>query len=100
MTGVQTCALPIFSRSYSDYPDFTVRVESLEEIFAQKLRALVQRKKVRDYYDVWKMGELEVDAAKVARIFLGALAVLGAIVNLREDAPPMVIAPYLASAGE
>ena len=39
------------SRSYSDYPDFTVKVESLEEIFAQKLRALVQRKKVRDYYE-------------------------------------------------
>ena len=61
------------SRSYSDYPDFTVKVESLEEIFAQKLRALVQRKKVRDYYDVWRMGEQEVDRAELARLFVEKL---------------------------
>ena len=57
------------SRSYSDYPDFMVRVENLEEIFAQKLRALVQRKKVRDYYDIWKIGEQKVDQAVVAKLF-------------------------------
>ena len=61
------------SRSYSDYPDFTVRVESLEEIFAQKLRALVQRKKVRDYYDIWKMGEQKVNQAVVAKFFVKKL---------------------------
>ncbi|MCX5638707.1 MAG: nucleotidyl transferase AbiEii/AbiGii toxin family protein [Planctomycetota bacterium] len=61
------------SRSYSDYPDFTVRVESLEEIFAQKLRALVQRKKVRDYYDIWKMGEQKIDQAVVAKFFVKKL---------------------------
>ena len=37
--------LKTLSRSYSDYPDFKVKVESLEEIFAQKLRALVEREK-------------------------------------------------------
>lgn len=63
------------SRSYSDYPDFRVKVESLEEIFAQKLRALVMRKKVRDYYDVWKMGGLKVDRAEIARLFAGKLKV-------------------------
>lgn len=57
------------SRGYSDYPKFTVRVESLEEIMAQKLRALVERKKVRDYYDVWRMLELDIDRAEVRRLF-------------------------------
>lgn len=57
------------SRSYSDYPEFMVRVESLEEIFAQKLRALLQRKKVRDYYDIWKMGEQKVDQTLAAKFF-------------------------------
>ena len=57
------------SRSYSDYPQFNVSVESLEEILAQKLRALVQRKKVRDYYDVWRMYQQKVDQAKVAKLF-------------------------------
>jgi len=63
------------SRSYSDYPGFTVRVESLEEIFAQKLRALVQRKKVRDYYDVWKMGEQKVNKTELTRLFVEKLRV-------------------------
>ena len=76
------------SRSYSDYPDFTVTVESLEEIFAQKLRALVQRKKVRDYYDVWKMGEAQVDRAEVARLFAGKLKVKGIRWNGLQDVFP------------
>lgn len=65
------------SRSYSDYPDFKVRVESLEEIFAQKLRALVERKKVRDYYDIWKMTEQTVNQAELARLFVKKLKAKG-----------------------
>jgi len=62
-------------QSYSDYPDFTVRVESLEEILAQKLRALVERKKVRDYYDVWKLTQMEIDRDKVLHLFRHKLRV-------------------------
>jgi hypothetical protein len=76
------------SRSYSDYPDFTVTVESLEEIFAQKLRALVQRKKVRDYYDVWRMGQVQVDKTEVARLFAGKLKVKGIRWNGLQDVFP------------
>jgi len=65
------------SRSYSDYPDFKVRVESIEEIFAQKLRALLERKKVRDYYDIWKMAEQEVNQAQLARLFTRKLKAKG-----------------------
>lgn len=57
------------SRTYSDYPEFSVRVETIEEILAQKLRALVQRKKVRDYYDVWRILQQPVDRARAARLF-------------------------------
>ena len=56
----QVHSLPL-SALYSDYPDFRVTVESLEEILAQKLRALVERKKVRDFYDVWRMCRLAID---------------------------------------
>jgi predicted nucleotidyltransferase component of viral defense system len=63
------------SRVYSDYPDFEVRAEQLEEIFAQKLRALVERKKVRDYYDVWQMSQLDVDRGQVVDLFRRKLEV-------------------------
>jgi len=63
------------SRAYSDYPDFRVRVEQIEEIFAQKLRALVERKKVRDFYDVWQMSHLDADRAQVADLFHRKLAI-------------------------
>lgn len=57
------------SRTYSDYPDFTVRVESLEEIFAQKLRALLERKKCRDYYDVWRLCSIDFQKERVGKLF-------------------------------
>ena len=40
---------------YYDYPKFSVRVYSLETILAEKLRAILQRGKIRDYYDVWRL---------------------------------------------
>jgi len=49
----------------------------VEEIFAQKLRALVERKKVRDYYDVWRMGGLEIDQERLAKLFVRKLAATG-----------------------
>lgn len=40
-----------------DYPTFDVTVYPLEEILAEKMRAILQRKskKIRDYYDVWRL---------------------------------------------
>ena len=83
-------------RSYTDYPDFTVKVESLEEIFAQKLRALVQRKKVRDYYDIWRMTEQKVDKAQVARLFVEKLRNVGIKWNGLQDVFPPDIELILA----
>jgi predicted nucleotidyltransferase component of viral defense system len=84
------------SRSYSDYPDFRVKVECLEEIFAQKIRALVQRKKVRDYFDVWKMTGLQVDRPEIARLFAEKLRTKGLKWNGLQDAFPAGLEAILA----
>ena len=56
------------SQTYSDYLPFKVRVESVEEIFAEKIRSLVERKKCRDYYDVWQLMRLKLDRDKLKNL--------------------------------
>ena len=53
------------SQRYSDYPSFKVRVETLEEIGAEKIRSLVERKKCRDYYDVWQLTKLTMNKVRL-----------------------------------
>jgi predicted nucleotidyltransferase component of viral defense system len=54
-----------------DYPPYVVRVYSLETILAEKLRALVERGKIKDYYDVWRLLKTnKCDRAKVRELFL------------------------------
>lgn len=55
-------------KTYTDYPKFQVSVESLEEIFSEKLRSVVQRTKVRDYYDLWRMNQLTIDHDRINHI--------------------------------
>ena len=75
-------------RSYSDYPDFTFRVESLAEICASKIRTLIERKKCRDYFDLWKLLGLEIDVERTRRILPEKLAVKGlATVDLERMFP-------------
>ena len=38
-----------------DYPKFSVKVYSLDNVAAEKFRALIERGKIRDYYDAWKL---------------------------------------------
>jgi len=64
----ETNRMPL-SQTYSDYPDFTVRIESLEEIFAEKLRALVERTKCRDFYDIWRLCSTDFNNNKVIDLF-------------------------------
>lgn len=40
---------------YEDIPEFGLTAYSIEEIFAEKLRALYQRARARDYYDLYRM---------------------------------------------
>ncbi len=42
---------------YDDIKSFSIRVYDLREIFAEKIRTLIQRSKPRDYFDVWFMLE-------------------------------------------
>lgn len=56
------------SQVYSDYPSFMVIVESIEEIGAEKIRSLVERKKCRDYYDVWQLLKLKLNKDKLRKL--------------------------------
>jgi len=38
---------------YADVEPFTIKVYDLREITAEKVRTLIQRKKPRDYFDLW-----------------------------------------------
>jgi len=54
-----------------DCPRFTVHVYSLENILSEKIRALLERGKVKDYYDVWRLLKTEsFDYDKVRKLFL------------------------------
>jgi len=58
-------------RLYSDYPKFMIKTESLNEILASKLRTLIERKKSRDYFDVWLLlKNHEFDFKEVKKIFV------------------------------
>lgn len=53
-----------------DYPEFSVKVYSLETILAEKLRAILQRGKIRDYYDVWRLLKESRVKTNVKELFL------------------------------
>jgi predicted nucleotidyltransferase component of viral defense system len=56
--------------SYEDVPEFELTAYSLEEIFAEKLRALYQRSQARDYYDLYRMiTEADVDDSVIRPAF-------------------------------
>lgn len=58
-------------RLYSDYPKFIIKTESLNEILASKLRTLIERKKSRDYFDVWLLlKNHEFNPEEVKKIFI------------------------------
>ena len=38
-----------------DYSNFSILSYSIENILSEKIRAILQRGKLRDYYDVWKL---------------------------------------------
>ena len=42
-----------FFSLYPDIPSFKLKVMALEEVMAEKMRALIVRKKARDLYDIW-----------------------------------------------
>ncbi len=54
-----------------DYPKFSVNVYSIETIIAEKIRAIIERGYIRDYYDVWKLLKTKkFDKGKTHELFL------------------------------
>jgi hypothetical protein len=53
-----------------DYVSFDVPTYTLNNILAEKLRTLIERKRIRDYYDSWKLLKLKVvDPNRVDYLF-------------------------------
>jgi predicted nucleotidyltransferase component of viral defense system len=77
------------SQTYSDYPSFKVGVESIEEIGAEKIRSLVERKKCRDYYDVWQLMKLKINIDNLKKMLKKKFEYKGIeIKGLQEIFPP------------
>ena len=51
----------LVSSQYADVNDFLVTVLTLEHITAEKIRALIIRKKARDLYDLWTLLEKGIE---------------------------------------
>jgi predicted nucleotidyltransferase component of viral defense system len=74
--------------SYEDVPEFELSAYSLEEIFAEKLRALYQRTQARDYYDLYRMiTEADVDDSAILPAFARKCEHDGLDVDLRDGLP-------------
>lgn len=58
--------------SYQDLANFTINGYSLDEVIAEKIRSMMQRSKVRDYYDVWKMfgNDNDLDQSRIGTMVL------------------------------
>ncbi len=83
------------TRTYSDYPAFKVRVESVEEIGAEKIRSLVERKKCRDYYDVWQLMKLKLRRDKLKRLLARKLQYKGIKIKGLEEVFPSDLSDIL-----
>jgi|AntDeeMetagen134_2_1112570.scaffolds.fasta_scaffold00531_10 hypothetical protein len=74
--------------SYEDVPTFELTAYSIEEIFAEKLRALYQRSQARDYYDLYRMiTEADVDNSVILPAFTRKCTHDGLDINLRNGLP-------------
>jgi len=73
---------------YQDVPEFELTAYSLEEIFAEKLRALYQRSQARDYYDLYRMlTEADVDDSIILPAFTRKCEHDGLDIDLRDGLP-------------
>ncbi|TFH15823.1 nucleotidyl transferase AbiEii/AbiGii toxin family protein [Candidatus Bathyarchaeota archaeon] len=53
-----------------DYTSFSINTYSLENILAEKLRSMIERDKIRDYYDTWRLlKEESIDLESTVSLF-------------------------------
>ncbi|MGH9991110.1 MAG: nucleotidyl transferase AbiEii/AbiGii toxin family protein [Nitrososphaera sp.] len=54
-----------------DYPKFSVIVYALDNLLSEKMRAIIERGKIRDYYDVWRLLKTQkFDRQEIKMLFL------------------------------
>ncbi len=87
------------ARSYPDYPAQRLKVYTIENIISEKLRSMVQRHRIRDYYDVWKLIRVgNVDWGAVRQLLPGKCAFKGVRISSVKDLFPdgleEILAPY------
>ncbi|OIB58113.1 nucleotidyl transferase AbiEii/AbiGii toxin family protein [Natrialba sp. SSL1] len=76
------------THQHEDTPEFLLTAYSLEEIFAEKLRALYQRSQARDYYDLYRMmTEADVDNSVIVPAFRRKCEHDDLDINLEEGLP-------------
>ncbi|MCL2134765.1 MAG: nucleotidyl transferase AbiEii/AbiGii toxin family protein [Candidatus Bathyarchaeota archaeon] len=81
-----------------DYPPFSVNTYTLETILAEKLRTLIERGKIRDYYDVWRLLKTQkCDKIKVKDLFLRKCSAKGVVYEGLDQFFPTDIADLLKS---
>jgi predicted nucleotidyltransferase component of viral defense system len=74
--------------SHEDVPEFESTAYSVEEILAEKLRALYQRSQARDYYDLYRMlTEADVDDSGILPAFTRKCEHDGLDIDLRDGLP-------------
>jgi predicted nucleotidyltransferase component of viral defense system len=74
---VQKPSLKTVKKIYSDYTNFKIRVESVEEIFCAKVRSAIERKKCRDFFDLWRLMNMPIEFKSVNEIIGEKLKIKG-----------------------
>ncbi len=72
LSRCRTIEEPVFKKiraAYSDYPEFKVKVKTLDEIFAAKIKTVLERTRCRDYFDLWKLLDY-VDVNKTKKLIM------------------------------
>ncbi len=85
-----------------DYPEYSIHAYTINNILAEKLRAIIERGAVRDYYDAWKLLKTgRVDEDRARELFLRKCEGKGvAFVDPEQFFPEgiaEVLEPYLES---
>ena len=76
------------SSSYVDLKNFSVKAYTFNEILVEKIRSLMQRTNVRDYYDVWKI--LESNIRQIDTVLIAYMVKQKCIINNIEYDPSKI----------
>jgi len=87
----EAAAMQTVTASYADLEDFVIMGYSLNEVISEKIRSMMQRSKVRDYYDVWKM--LGADDCGFDALRIGSMVRQKCVINGIEYNPAKIFDP-------